>query len=89
MKNPSLFMYCLDCGRVGEIERLTGRLRGLRVGCPRCASRALYPVKSWIDRIPEKEDGLETGIQRERREAAERARDEGRSPVIEFRKAAR
>lgn len=62
MDNP---MFCLDCSRIGNSSRQCD-----------CGSRALYPIRAWLDRKPALEVERETGIQRYRREKSERRPEE-------------
>lgn len=59
-------LFCLDCEALGTNPH----------NCERCASRALYPVRAWLDRRPPREELRETAIQRYWREEAERERQE-------------
>lgn len=51
-------MFCLDCSCIGTNTRQ----------CEACGSRALYPVRAWLERKPVVEDRRETAIERYWRE---------------------
>lgn len=60
-------IFCLDCESIGTNTRQCD-----------CGSRALYPIRAWIERKPVLEDDLETGCQRfQREESARREKEVG------------